>query len=400
MGRALPLLTADECSYVHFRQYHLIPNEPCFISPSLVEDWPIKGRIARSDGALDWGYLEDNFGQFEAVCADCDAVDGGVAGGEAEARTFGDLLKLWKEGTGRAKYLKDWHLPLLVYREAERLGKGKGKERVREELYDVPSLWLDDWMNEWEGSEGEDDFRFVVRALSWNETSELLTSSTAVRRRRRHFHAPAPRRLCVVLRLPHQIDLTDASLDCSYSISTQLYGRKRWYLFPPSCTPHLRPLIAEAEREDTSVNCDKWSKERKAEFRKRGMVVVEQQEGESIFMCVRTPRSRVIRTHAADAVHPATTTRSTTSPTRPSRSITTGSTRTTCRRCTDRCRPRSSGAGRRLRMSERCWWSGRGGTDREKKGGGRSGRTRSMSWSNGAKDGGACGHCVCPPLCR
>jgi hypothetical protein len=202
MGRGIPLLTADKCSYVHFRQYHLIPNEPCFISPSLVEDWPIKGRIARSDGALDWGYLEDNFGRLEAVCADCDAVDGGVAGGEAEARTFGDLLKLWKEGTGRAKYLKDWHLPLLVYREAERLGKGKGTERVREELYDVPSLWLDDWMNEWEGSEGDDDFRFAVRARSWNETSELLTRSTAVRRRRRHFHPSAPRCLCVSLRHP------------------------------------------------------------------------------------------------------------------------------------------------------------------------------------------------------
>jgi len=74
--------------------------------------------------------------------------------------------------------------------------------------------------------------------------------------------------------------------DSSYSISTQICGSKRWYLFPPSCTPFLRPLIAEAERQDTAVNCDEWSEAVKAEFHARGLTVVEQHEGETIFMSV------------------------------------------------------------------------------------------------------------------
>ncbi|BGP29773.1 hypothetical protein JCM10296v2_001519 [Rhodotorula toruloides] len=248
MTDAIPLLTESECSYAHFRRHHLIPNKPCLVSPSLVEDWQIQRRITRGDSTLDWEYLQESFGRFEAVCVDCEGPGEGREGDEAEVRTFSDLLELWKAGKGRTKYLKDWHLPLLVYREAERGGRGKGKERVQEELYEVPQLWLDDWMNEWEGSEGDDDFRFVYAGGG-------------------HTFTPLHR-----------------DVYCSYSISTQLHGRKRWYLFPPSCTPHLRPLIAEAERNDTSVKCDEWSDERKEEFRERGMMIVEQKEGESIFI--------------------------------------------------------------------------------------------------------------------
>ncbi|BGP13548.1 hypothetical protein JCM10213v2_001474 [Rhodosporidiobolus nylandii] len=71
---------------------------------------------------------------------------------------------------------------------------------------------------------------------------------------------------------------------CSYSISTNLFGRKRWYLFSPQLTPVLRPLIAEAEREGRGVNCDAWDGERKRDFEGKGMVVVEQEAGETIFI--------------------------------------------------------------------------------------------------------------------
>lgn len=89
--------------------------------------------------------------------------------------------------------------------------------------------------------------------------------------------------------------------DSSYSISTQIYGSKRWYLFPPSCTPFLRPLIAEAERQDTAVNCDEWSEAVKAEFRARGLTVVEQHEGETIFMSV--PLFRIVNRALAALTH-------------------------------------------------------------------------------------------------
>lgn len=77
-----------------------------------------------------------------------------------------------------------------------------------------------------------------------------------------------------------------ALADSSYSISTQIHGSKRWYLFPPSCTPSLRPLIVAAERQDSSVNCDTWSDNVKANFAAAGMLEVEQAAGETIFMCV------------------------------------------------------------------------------------------------------------------
>lgn len=114
--------------------------------------------------------------------------------------------------------------------------------------------------------------------------------------------------------------------DCSYSISTQLFGRKRWYLFPPSCTAALQVLLKQAEWDGTSVNCDNWEEERKAEYRRRGMLVAEQKVGESIFMCVRLARPLSFpfvrkKTDPLNdpAVPPDGTTRCTTSRTRPSR---------------------------------------------------------------------------------
>ncbi|BGP37654.1 hypothetical protein JCM10449v2_001571 [Rhodotorula kratochvilovae] len=244
---ALRQLELHQCTYEHFRTHHLVPNTPCIFPPSLVEDWPLVSRwLTGEAGArtLHWDYLAERYG---ALAIDCVDLSGSK---DASPTTFGALIALWRKGDARGTYLKDWHLPLEVWHAGERDGKGKGKERVREELYEVPVVCLDDWMNEWEGSEeGKgDDFRFVY--AGGGDTFTPL----------------------------HR------DVYCSYSISTQIFGSKRWYLFPPSCTPLLRPLIAEAERNDSSVNCDEWSEDRKGVFRARGMMVIEQQEGETIFI--------------------------------------------------------------------------------------------------------------------
>ncbi|GAA6049831.1 hypothetical protein JCM3770_004205 [Rhodotorula araucariae] len=203
---------------------------------------------------LHWEYLVERYGALAiALSTSPRAPTAATVRPPRPARTFGALVALWRQGAGRAAYLKDWHLALEVWRAGERdgsAGKGKGTQRVRDELYEVSAVCLDDWMNEWEGSEEGrgDDFRFVY--AGGGDTFTPL----------------------------HR------DVYCSYSISTQIYGSKRWYLFPPSCTPFLRPLIAEAEHADTAVNCDAWSEARKEEFRARGMMIIEQHAGETIFI--------------------------------------------------------------------------------------------------------------------
>ncbi|POY74296.1 hypothetical protein BMF94_2489 [Rhodotorula taiwanensis] len=256
--RQIPCLTPEQATYGHFRSEHLLPNTPCLFPASYTRDWPIRRYIAAEGGSIDYEALEQRFGSLKVSCAECGGVESAEVlskSAEPPIDNFLDLLRLWQSGRGRSKYLKDWHLPLAIHHGGARNPDGdkrsvirKGKERVRDELYEVPPVWLDDWMNEYEGSERDDDFRFVY--AGGGDTFTPL----------------------------HR------DVYWSYSISTQLFGRKRWYLFPPDCTATLRPLLKAAEREDTSVNCDAWSDASKAEFRERGMVVVEQEVGESIFI--------------------------------------------------------------------------------------------------------------------
>jgi hypothetical protein len=73
-------------------------------------------------------------------------------------------------------------------------------------------------------------------------------------------------------------------LDNSYSISTNIYGRKRWTLFPPSLTPLLLPIIKQAQYEDRSVDIREWTEELMTEFELKGMIQVIQAERETIFI--------------------------------------------------------------------------------------------------------------------
>lgn len=300
-------LSTAECSYAYFRAAHLLPNTPCLFPASYTQHWPIRQRIqVEGTVELDYDDLERRFGDLPVQCVSC-----GDAGTSQQlvkvVENFRDLLRLWRRGEGRSGYLKDWHLPLAVHRQGEGMAaspgvgveegasraserKRKGKERVREELYEVPAAWLDDWMNEYEGSEREDDFRFVVRragacSVTLSVDSDHIPLQYAGGG---ETFTPLHRDVCACQSLEHIIPLpallTRRHEDCSYSISTQLFGRKRWYLFPPSCTADLRPLSQRAEREEKSVNCDEWEQGVRDEFRARGMRVVEQEVGESIFM--------------------------------------------------------------------------------------------------------------------
>ena len=72
----------------------------------------------------------------------------------------------------------------------------------------------------------------------------------------------------------------------SYSWSTNIVGRKRWYLFPPAVTPYLRkderrpsevvPDVREVDEKKFPVFAKAWKE----------VLIVEQAEGQTIFVYV------------------------------------------------------------------------------------------------------------------
>ncbi|GAA5966311.1 hypothetical protein JCM3765_005252 [Sporobolomyces pararoseus] len=247
-GPSVARLSPQEVTYSHFRGQYLIPNTPCIFPPQLAQHWKLFDKWFTNEQKLDWQYLKEQYGSLKVDCIDCRPVSDEQKE-EETISTFGELLDLWQAGKGQTRYLKDWHLPLEIQRTAE--NTKKGKEKLQAELYQVEQVCLDDWMNELEGNEHEgrgDDFRFVY-AGGENTFTPL-----------------------------HR------DVYCSYSISTQIHGSKLWYLFPPTCTASLLPLITRANHEGDGINCDEWSDELKAQFEAKGMIKVWQEPKETIFI--------------------------------------------------------------------------------------------------------------------
>jgi hypothetical protein len=291
---SLPRITrlkSHQVNYEYFREHHLVSNSPCIFPPSLAQHWSLFNKWFTPDAELDYDYLKAQYGSLEVNCIDCEEPNRD----EIEPSTFGQLLDLWQARKGQTKYLKDWHLPLEIQRSEG--STRKGKEKLRQELYKVETVCLDDWINELEGNESQgkgDDFRFVVRKLfqirSTRVFGELKIDLGKISTR----EVKTLLLLYIVMsvcdsHLPIQARLelfTDGSYlpDCSYSISTQIRGRKLWYLFPPSCTPFLLPLITTANRQGRGINCHEWTEENKSEFESKGMIKVWQEVKETIFM--------------------------------------------------------------------------------------------------------------------
>ncbi|GAA5865880.1 hypothetical protein JCM8547_005745 [Rhodosporidiobolus lusitaniae] len=269
--RPVPLLPPDT-SYQQFRTAHLLPNTPCLFPASYTRHWGVFRWLhgKEKDGKVDWKALERRFGVERVEVVDCPAEGEEDEDEEEEVvERFADLLELWKDGRGRKKYLKDWHLPLLLHRRGGG-GAREGREKVKEELYEVEECWGDDWMNEWEGrgrargtsgeggergegeegesGEREDDFRFVYAGggKTWTGLHRDVYSS--------------------------------------YSITTNLHGRKRWCLFPPSLTPSLRPLLTAASHSGHSINPYTWPSSTLSSWVSRGLLIFTQEQGETLFV--------------------------------------------------------------------------------------------------------------------
>lgn len=206
--------------YAEFLERCLVPNRPCILPPGLVAHWNVVRSRAWQRGSeeeegVDWQALERDFGSHVAPVV----ISKLQANGEMEEvrsdMSISDAVKLI-EGLNRGNamegvqsiYIKDWHLIKQL---------GKNNPHNWEEPYTVPELFADDWMNnlappasvDASGGEGEgkvemDDFRFVYAGTAGSQT------------------------------------LLHRDVYTSYSWSTNIVGRKRWYLFPPRAAVHLR----------------------------------------------------------------------------------------------------------------------------------------------------------------
>ncbi|GJJ10392.1 hypothetical protein Clacol_004618 [Clathrus columnatus] len=186
-----------KCSptYNQFLKDHLEPNKPCLIPPDLVSSWEsfslwTKKNELDNTQYIDWNYFKDEYGDQIVNVAQCDSRD--FSDQERRQQPLAKVIDLWTSGKGEGLYVKDWHLAKVLH--------CKGYPP----FYETPDIFRDDWMNAFWENEGKDDFRFVYMGIA--ETFTPL---------HRDVYA-------------------------SYSWSTNVFGVKTWYLFPPNVSKHLR----------------------------------------------------------------------------------------------------------------------------------------------------------------
>lgn len=234
----------DPPTYQDFLTSFLLPNIPVIIGPKLVQDWPALAQWTRKDPpdsdvasrpSINWEFLADRFGHHKVAVADCAQVD---SFGNLEFRdaVFRDVVTQWKRGEGQSSYVKDWHLARTV--------EGPSICEPDTPFYTTPGIFEDDWMNAYYSAHTADDFRFVY----------VGAAST---------YTPLHR-----------------DVYCSYSWSTNVCGRKRWWLFPPDQTRHL----FMRERNVCVHDVRNVDSRQFPEFHRAKPIVVDQEHGETIFV--------------------------------------------------------------------------------------------------------------------
>ncbi|PVG00504.1 Clavaminate synthase-like protein [Serendipita vermifera] len=241
-------------SYDEFRQQHLLPNQPLLVGPDLIQEWNclkywrLPGNSMDSKGSHemdgecslpDLPFMKEAYGDF-VVPVDED--------GCRSEKTLREVIDIWESGQGDAQeekmYVKDWHLALQL----------EQKKIECMPFYLTPDIFVDDWMNRYYLAKTQDDFRFVY----------MGPAGTFTRLHRDVY--------------------------TSYSWSTNIVGRKRWWLFPPHVTEFITNAQGETVADDVlldehhSENLLRDKKWPHWNVAREAMYVVEQEEGETIFV--------------------------------------------------------------------------------------------------------------------
>ncbi|CAG9784271.1 unnamed protein product [Diatraea saccharalis] len=184
--------------YNDFFEKFMMKNLPCIIKEVSV-NWECAKKWVNND-TIDYNYISDAYGDFEAPVANCKNVAYNAhCKNNMKVSEYMAYLKIKSD---QLLYLKDWHLRRL---------------KPLDSFYEVPMLFASDWLNEFCEDQHEDDFMFVYIGpkCSWTP-----------------LHA---------------------DVYCSYSWSVNVVGRKKWILFPPGEEKKLKdklgnlPMLFDSE---------------------------------------------------------------------------------------------------------------------------------------------------------
>ncbi|EKM52981.1 uncharacterized protein PHACADRAFT_30100 [Phanerochaete carnosa HHB-10118-sp] len=241
----------DAPTYEEFLERYLKPNKPVVIGIDLAKSWPALREwtvptppeaASGSSRQIDWQHLSDAYGDHVVSVANCSKVDS-FGNLECDTARFRDVVSQWQNGEGQLLYVKDWHLARSI-ESAPSVFSPATCSTGTIPFYVTPHIFADDWMNAFYTTHTSDDFRFVYVGAAGTFT-------------------------------PLHRDVY-----CSYSWSTNVCGRKRWWLFPPEQTSYLfMPARKLCVHDVRSVDLERFP-----DFAKTRPLVVEQEAGETIFV--------------------------------------------------------------------------------------------------------------------
>ena len=234
-------------SYAEFLETYLIPNKPVIIGSDLIKDWlalqewtvPALPDAPGASAKINWKHLTDTYGHQHVSVSNCRECDS-FGNLECETLPLHSVVSEWEAGNGQDLYVKDWHLARSIEASLE----SESAPSMPLPFYTTPDIFKDDWMNAYYTQHTSDDFRFVYVGAAGTYT-------------------------------PLHRDVY-----CSYSWSTNVCGRKRWWLFPPAQTP----LLFIKERNVSVHDVRDVDLSRFPDFAKTNPIIVEQEAGETIFV--------------------------------------------------------------------------------------------------------------------
>ncbi|KAI8347679.1 hypothetical protein BD560DRAFT_338441 [Blakeslea trispora] len=227
-------------TYQEFLENHLIPNKPALIGPALTQDWiarkewivPVSDELESGSNLPkfkpNYAYLREHFGKAEGQVAKCNKRY--FTDQERIPMTFSDFVDLWEQDDGKESvyYLKDLHLVRLFPNDI---------------AYTVPTLFEDDWLNEYYLEKSDDDYRFTYLGGHGTFTP---------------FHADVYR---------------------SYSWSSNICGVKKWTFFPPGQEELFKDKLGNIIYDIREVDPSQFPGLEKAH-----RIEIYQRDGETVFV--------------------------------------------------------------------------------------------------------------------